>query len=459
MRNAVPAGRQEIELVVAPSGGEKKTLWVFLTSCFLLAVLLLPVISAKADGGIMPRPNYYANETTQKAFIFFQNQTENLVISTSYQGNSADFAWIIPTPTKPEIAKSSAKLFTTLQKITKTNDSGPIISQSGFSLNDASKSSSVEVIDEKTVDIYDTVTLKATDDKVLSNWLNDHGYTFPSEKSPALKSYVDNNWYFVVAKIQVSAVGSTEVKNQLATGTLTPLRLTFATDKIIYPMKLTGLALEYAMENSKKLGVATPSSNIPIVLYVLSNSKTSQDSLTTSWANWIDISEIKDLNDGGSWIKSDNKLFLTRMADTIKVKNMSDDFVIESTTNNDIYPTPVYKTSGFWLTNLLALVIAILIAVLSPLGLIFVIIVILQRFAIKRKAVYIFASIYQILYCLAVVFVWLMVYSVSGDQPFLSESGVAGITLGLLLVLAAAIFLIIKMLKQHKNRIKQEESK
>jgi len=62
------------------------------------------------------------NEKSQKALIYYHDQTENMVVSTSFQGNSKDFAWVIPTPSKPEIFKSSAGLFTTLEKITKTTD-------------------------------------------------------------------------------------------------------------------------------------------------------------------------------------------------------------------------------------------------------------------------------------------------------------------------------------------------
>lgn len=60
---------------------------------------------AKADGGIFVPKDYYSAETTQKAFIYYVNQTENMVVLASFKGNAKDFAWVIPTPNKPEIVQ------------------------------------------------------------------------------------------------------------------------------------------------------------------------------------------------------------------------------------------------------------------------------------------------------------------------------------------------------------------
>ncbi|MCX6806665.1 MAG: DUF2330 domain-containing protein [Candidatus Berkelbacteria bacterium] len=423
--------------------------------CTALALGLVSGVSrVKADGGIFYPDGRYMNETSQKAFIYYQNQTENLVLSASYQGNSDTFAWVIPTPSKPEIFKSDAKLFTALQKITKTNDSGSgIVYDSAGQTFGVSGAKPVEVIEEKTIDIYDTAILKATNDKDLARWLTDHKYTFPEDKSSMLKEYIDNGWYFAIAKIQNALVSNEEIKDKLVTETITPLRLVFKTDKIIYPMKLTRLALESAEKSSPK-SIYSP--NMYITLYVLSDSKTAQNLLETKWSNWISSGNINKLNSsvaGENWIQGSSKMFLTKMASNVNIKNVEDDFLVTKAPSNDVYPVPPYKTFAFWIWNIVALLATLFVAILSPIGLLFTVIALLQVFIIRRRWLYILGNIYQMLACLLPLFIG-FIFLVEVGQSFptlILESGFIGISLGLLLIEIVGIFFTVKMIKKYKK--------
>jgi len=418
---------------------------------------------AKADGGAFYPPGYYVNEIGQKALIYYQNQTENLVVSASFNGNSQDFAWVIPTPSKPEIFKSSASLFTTLEKITETSDYTLPLDEAMSTFGTNKSESSVQVIEEKTIDIYDTAILKATDDKALSQWLQDHGYTFPHDKSYMLEDYINNGWYFVIAKIQNYLTQDSGIKEQLSTGSITPLRLQFQSSKIIYPMKLTRLALDYAKENNpdKTDSEARLNQYFPemqISLYVLTDSKTTQNQLETKWANWINSNDIANLNNSiteDNWIKG-NKLFLTKLSNSIDIKDVDNDFLITKTANNNVYPVPVYKTFNFWLMNLLMFLLAISIAVLSPIGLLFIIAIIFQIFAAKIRWLYILGNIYQVIACLfiliffAIYIVFISETNRSFSKIFL-ENGAIGVSIGLITVLTAGIFFTVKMMKKYKK--------
>ena len=61
------------------------------------------------------RPIYSIGE---RGAIFYENNKETLVLSTSFSGSAEEFAWIIPTPAKPEIGKVSNELFTSLDERT-----------------------------------------------------------------------------------------------------------------------------------------------------------------------------------------------------------------------------------------------------------------------------------------------------------------------------------------------------
>lgn len=419
--------------------------------------------SARADGGIFYPINYPTAETTQKAFIYFTGQTENLVVLTSFQGNAKDFVWVVPTPYKPVISKGNIDLFNTLASITKTADSGPgVVYNAGSGFSAGTKSSPVEVISEKTVDVYDTVVLKATDETALAKWLSDHSYSFPQDKVSDLKGYVDNNWYFAIAKIKPDVVNSGGIVPELNKGTLTPLRLTFQTNKIVYPMKLTGVALTQTSlvtpslpPNDSPVPPQKFTTTIPITLYVLSDHKTEQSFLSTDWGNWVSNTNIDRLNgDLGANIILHQKLFLTKMIGSANVDNVADDFIITTASDDTVYPTPVYKTAAFWLGNLLFLILVPLMFLFYPVpvGLVFIIFLLCQ-FYIKKKWLYIFGSIFQILTCLAFLTIGLFILGTNGFDlsGIFLENGFIGAGIAIVALFIICIRITLKMLRRYKT--------
>lgn len=49
-----------------------------------LIVLMAPAI-VSADGGIFPPPNYWMQETDQKAVIFYEKNVETMVLSVTFR--------------------------------------------------------------------------------------------------------------------------------------------------------------------------------------------------------------------------------------------------------------------------------------------------------------------------------------------------------------------------------------
>lgn len=448
----------------------KKRIWII--GLLILGTLLFGsgIILVRADGGIFYPPDYPTAETAQKAFIYYQNGTEDLVIATSFQGNAKDFAWVIPTPSLPTIDKSNVELFNDLAKITNLADEGPgTVNFSAMpGLGGGTKSTPVEVISEKTIDVYDTAILKATDENALAKWLTDHGYTFPQDKESELRSYVENGWYFAVAKIQPKLINSGGIVRQLATGTLTPLRLAFKTEKIIYPMKLTRVALDQLPAANPKSPVnntlaqtrLSKPTNLPITLYVLADHKTSQDLITTDWANWIDNRDIGilnrdlDTNNRSANVILGQKLFLTKMHDNLEINKINDDLIITQAPNDQFYPAAVYKTAGFWLENLLYLVLVPLIVIFFPipLGLVFFVFVLLQIY-VKKRWLSIIGSVYQILACLILPVIGLAIVTTnySSFSNLLQQNGIIGGIISGLVLEVIGVYLTIKMIKRSKN--------
>ncbi|MBN1618904.1 DUF2330 domain-containing protein [Candidatus Dojkabacteria bacterium] len=172
---------------------QKSVSLLFLFTLLFSSLLsLAPSSQVNADGMILPTPGYDAYETNQKAFIIYDGKTEHLVLAVNVSGNADKFGWIVPVPNKPEVEATDAKIFDKLQKTTqpqknlieeiKFPDRFDRYYSSDYSagLGEAkSSSSSVEVIEMKTIGVLDIAVLKTDDYNDLEKWINENGYQLP----------------------------------------------------------------------------------------------------------------------------------------------------------------------------------------------------------------------------------------------------------------------------------------
>lgn len=406
---------------------------------------------ARADGGIFYPVHTLMDETDQQALLVYQGQTENLIISGSFRGNSNDFAWVIPTPSEPTISKSSAELFFSLTNLTKTEQpSGAMNLFTSSGLGSAPKGS-IEV-QKRTVGIYDTYVVKADSETVLADWLEQNGFTFPADQQVLLKDYVDQGWYFAIAKIQDAFVNDPTVKTQLVSGRIAPLRLTFTSPQIIYPMMLTKAALlndqvraRSLPEDVTNVDPATIGTRMTVTLYVLADYRTTNSDLDTQWANWVEPGELGTLNgfDGSNFIDTTQSLFLTKLHKTLSASDIQGDFVLQKAPTNDVYPTPAYQTGDFWWTNLSAFLITLLAVALNPVGIILIVALVMQKY-FKERWAYIMGKVCAIILIVLIPLIWLGITLGLGEslgKVFL-ESGFIGCTVGVAASIVVLAWLI-----------------
>jgi hypothetical protein len=216
------------------------------TLILLFSLLLLVPSLTYADGVIFPPPDYWMYETDQKAVIFHEKNLETLVLSVTFRGNASDFSWVVPTPTKPEVEKSTDELFTALEELTQPGIGYPVPLYEGTKMAPAGRG--VEVIETKKVEYYDIAILSADDPEALTKWLNENGYQFPNEANYLLDDYIKEKWYFTAVKI--SAEGLRVAETELREGHAVPLKFTFVTSKIVYPLKISKVA-EYIKQKQE----------------------------------------------------------------------------------------------------------------------------------------------------------------------------------------------------------------
>ncbi|MCK5182055.1 MAG: DUF2330 domain-containing protein [Dehalococcoidia bacterium] len=213
----------------------KKLIAVPLVVILFLLATATPVL---ADGGFFPDSMYRdLYEVAQKAVILYGNSTgnytEHLILSVSFEGDAEDFAWVIPVPNLPEIAVTDAELFWELSDFTAAD-----VPRGGGCEGEGAPGD-VDVIEEQVVGPYATAILSSTNATALADWLNANGYIFPEDGEEIISEYIEKEWYFVATKI--NAVEE-DTGYALAEGAIEPIVLSFASDKIVYPLRITSLS-------------------------------------------------------------------------------------------------------------------------------------------------------------------------------------------------------------------------
>jgi hypothetical protein len=164
------------------------------------------------------------------------------MISPSYKGAARDFAWVVPVPSRPQVSVVDGALFHELKTLTNppVNRSVSVDSGPGGMIGSAAR---VELLERKTVGVYDVSILRSNDANALTKWLKQNGYQIPEpdkfvrERINPIPYYIHRHWTFVACRVKIP-----EKAQKLQIGSLAPIKLVFNSKQIIYPMKLSSLS-------------------------------------------------------------------------------------------------------------------------------------------------------------------------------------------------------------------------
>jgi hypothetical protein len=292
---------------------------------FLLATTAAPVL---ADGGFFPDSVYRdLYESAQKAVILYGNGTEHLILSVSFEGDAEDFAWVIPVPAKPQIGVTDPDLFWELSDFTATEfpGGGGGFGCLGGATEGDTEEEGVDVIKEQVVGPYATAILSATNATALADWLNTNGYVFPEEGADIVSEYIEREWYFVATKI--NAVEE-DTGYTLAEGAIAPIILSFASDEIVYPLRITSLSTMNATSPEVLLYVLADHVMVPeqYPLYI-GYGNWEENAFTLEFEENVaveDLSEYYILPELASTYLSGDQFYLTKLRGSISADQMVD---------------------------------------------------------------------------------------------------------------------------------------
>ncbi|MFJ2088248.1 DUF2330 domain-containing protein [Streptomyces sp. NPDC087901] len=186
----------------------------------------------------------------ETSVVGWDGSTEQIVMRLTVRGNAPEAAWIMPVPHRATVELGDASLFSELQTLTapvsatrhyfwpraKDWPFGGSDSRSGDRAAAPAAAAPVEVVGRERLGPFDVARLAATDPTALEGWLKENGFDLPDRLATALRPYVEQKWEYVAVRLAPQESGSP------LSGELDPLRLRFASDRPVYPMRLSRLA-------------------------------------------------------------------------------------------------------------------------------------------------------------------------------------------------------------------------
>ncbi|MEU3427228.1 DUF2330 domain-containing protein [Streptomyces gardneri] len=224
-----------------------------LTTLIALLALQLGSLVAPAYacgcGAMIPDSSERIGVDREESAVRWDGRTETVVMRFNVHGNARRAAWIMPVPSRAEVDLGDPALFDALESLTAPEERDryyfwpregdwPFDTSYGDGAGAAAPGAApgVGVVGRERLGPFDVARLTATDPDALGDWLHANGFELPERLPGALRPYVDRKWEYVAVRLAPQEKGAS------LSGKLSPLRITFASPELVYPMRLSRLA-------------------------------------------------------------------------------------------------------------------------------------------------------------------------------------------------------------------------
>ncbi|WP_446663986.1 DUF2330 domain-containing protein [Flexivirga sp. B27] len=231
-------------------------LWLRRSAQILLAALLttlaLVVVTPAADacacGGAVSAPGMSMTVSGETALVTRHGDRETIVMSLHARSEATRAGLLVPTPKPAKASLADKKLFTDLEQQTLPRERtrhhffgppalfGTDDPAGGVNYSGDRGPSSVRVLDRVDLGPLEAVTLTAGNADDLHTWLRKHGFVMSHEFESLVTPYLDKGWAFTAMSLTA--------EGKALSGDLPPVSLSFTSDRLVYPMRMSRGAKE-----------------------------------------------------------------------------------------------------------------------------------------------------------------------------------------------------------------------
>ncbi len=213
----------------------------FRLACASSVALLVELAPAPARGCMtVCRKDEQVQIRDQEIAIAWNSEThrEEFVRRANFDASStAAFGFLVPTPTKPELAEAPDALFDDLAHAVEPPTKHrfiwmePATDSLGYAGSKGLHSRALEpvrVLEERKVAGFDAVVLEADDAAAFARWLADHGFATTDDTREWAEPYVAQHWKITAFKFEAGAQAVSTAA----------IRMSFATDEPLFPFRV-----------------------------------------------------------------------------------------------------------------------------------------------------------------------------------------------------------------------------
>lgn len=181
----------------------------------------------------------------ETALVRHDGSMEDILLSFGMGSDADSAALILPLPAKATLSLADVDTFARLAELTQ-----PVVVEErvlrglgfptiGGAAGDGAGApgGGVDVLEERELGPFTTTQLDSDDASDLQDWLEEHDYRVRDNIVAATQPYLDEGW--VIAAIQLKPGAQDSLG-----GDLQPIHASFASDKMVYPMRLQAQASE-----------------------------------------------------------------------------------------------------------------------------------------------------------------------------------------------------------------------
>jgi len=222
-------------------------------------LVLLAAAQAQAACCYFSAKEKDVNQPAQKAFITWDpvEKIETFTVQPKFEGNALDFGMVIPTPSRPKLDEMPKDFFKALAVYTILKNrvnpfqqflrlAGSVRRENEGAVRPTNQPPrTVVVLEQGVVGSLDYKIIKAEDANDLFDWLKENKYNYSGD-AETLNFYVKKKWLFTTMKIDTMQMKK-NADGSFA-GEVTPTRFRFASDKLVYPLKITAISVKDTTE-------------------------------------------------------------------------------------------------------------------------------------------------------------------------------------------------------------------
>lgn len=198
----------------------------------VLALAMLGLVPSEVGACLHAPGGAEVQQNRQAAIIVHDSGVEDLIIQIGYRArNPSKLGWVVPVPSEPSAyATVSKQLFQDVERwidLDFRSDVSEALLLGALG--------GVEELERHSVGPYDIQPIRARGEggtTAVNEWLVAHGFT--AIAAAPLEYYARRGWTFLVVQINPGPSGQLPAHDELP-----PLKITFATSRPVYPLKLS----------------------------------------------------------------------------------------------------------------------------------------------------------------------------------------------------------------------------